>query len=354
MLDEVEALGDSNDLVPAQFLNEFLPAIHDILESVGYPIPKKVLLSGRYIGSWESVAEEVILHVMNIQPFDFPVVRQTVGMYAKAVNKPAYSNNKVEIASHLMYLTGGHPACMAEILEKYSLAIEPGEYLLKNEDEIYGSILSPRVSDIQDHIPANLQSIFDALSPIRRFNPKLLRYFIMQRLIEWSGSTYELASRLTGTYLITRRKGFLQDDIARRLLATQLLRKHKNRYAEICKAGSDFYDKELQQVGVSRPDIVALERLFQCAQRSSLSDSPQKEKEEEVFSYVPELLELLSARPDNHAVVRSFREELESDWEFRFFFNYWLRDDGYDDDPYQHLLQKVDELEASLEECDDA
>ncbi len=112
---------------------------------------------------------------------------------------------------------------MAEILEIFPFGQDATKYLRDKEDEHYQKTVKPVIDGIKDHISPDLkrQDILN-LSVVRRFNSRLLRELMDSDLIEWSKNEYELEDQLLRTYLVTRKSGFLEDDITRRLLSIHL------------------------------------------------------------------------------------------------------------------------------------
>jgi hypothetical protein len=62
---------------------------------------------------------------------------------------------------------------------------------------------------------------------------------------------------------------------------------------------------------------------------------------------VPEALQLLVNSRDAQMEVSALKRALETDWEFCFTANYFLRQDQYDDEPYRELQRRIDEFLSS-------
>jgi hypothetical protein len=66
---------------------------------------------------------------------------------------------------------------------------------------------------------------------------------------------------------------------------------------------------------------------------------------------LPGILNSLTAEREIRAVLESFKELLNGDWEFRFTFNYLFREAGYDNEyPFNELIEKTDEFMKTLQE----
>ncbi len=115
IVDNVEIL--DKDILQ-QFLNNFIANLYSDLREGNYASEVRVVLSGRYISYIKFITKVPFVVTPIIKPFDFNVVHETVEKISKVKEtKPYYSKISRKIASHLMYITGGHPGCMAEILK---------------------------------------------------------------------------------------------------------------------------------------------------------------------------------------------------------------------------------------------
>lgn len=337
LIDQVEVLEDK---VVEELLNYVIPSLNEGLHSANYPDQLKVIISGCYVSEWEQLSE-IPLKLMRVTPFRFKVVQQTVKRFM-ANNKQNLSPKSVqEIASHIMHLTGGHPGCMVQFLKEYPPGWPAEAYFIGREEQHYERIVKPVLNEIREHIPINLRDIFDTLSVVRRFNNRFLRHAIDTRLIKWpsSKSEYELEDELIRTHLITRTEGFLHDAITQRLLSIHLRKVDLDHFIIVSEEAIKFYKESLQDPGVSRPDILAVELLFQHLQYLHYT---QQGGEKEIIALVPEVGKQLVTGRDARGLIRSWVDLLTTDWEFRFTFNYLLREDIYNNEvPYKNLIKRV-------------
>jgi hypothetical protein len=338
-VDETEALDED---VAKQFIDRVVPSISEGLNNAEFFGPNRFILSGRYIADLQQLATESIWQPYPIAPFSFEVVQLTVDNFAANTDLQLSSRAKLEIASHMMYHTGGHPGCMAEMLKNVRPAWPPDRYF----DRLYEKIVRPVIQEIREHIRRDLVDIFNTLSVVRRFNSDLLDKLIQENLIHWNKKSYMLEDELTKSLLITRKSGFLEDNITQRLLAVDLVKTDPERFTSICRAALDFYKSSLESSGINRPDIIAIEAIFQTLQCCALS----KEKcDKHLFEEVPGILRMLIEGRNARDIMGSFQELLASDWEMRFYFNYLLCEGTYTEMPYRRLLKAVSDFQMSLE-----
>ncbi|MCP4346004.1 MAG: hypothetical protein GY795_10820 [Desulfobacterales bacterium] len=167
LIDEAESISeyDAKCLV-----NQHIPSMNEILNNVDNPIKIRLIFAGRYISNWKKWSN-IPFKVISLTPFDFSTVHQTVEKFDETWGMSLHY--KKEFVSHLMYFTGGHPACMANILrENYGEDINNINWTGK---ECYEAIIKPVTDEIKIQISEELQTIFETLSVIRCFNPLLLR-----------------------------------------------------------------------------------------------------------------------------------------------------------------------------------
>ncbi len=401
----VDDVGDLDDDLAEKFLNHFILAIQEILDNAGSFF--RFILAGRYESRWIqlSSALEIRLKTMLLSLFNFSSVYQTVENFCTKSHFNASPGYKKEFASYLMYCTGGHPECVVKILNKDSgLNLDK---ITLNENEHYEEIVSPIIEEIRACIPdGNLKNVFDTLSVVRRFTPGLLRNFIEKQLITWNHPEYELENLLLRTYLVNKESGFLKDNITRRLLAIRLRETALAHFIKVCETSISFYELSLKDSKSYRPEIIAIEQLFQQLQfflynpifkltEPSLKNLKEENipgkileglkfmkdrefEEEDTFlnavkkqlgedqteKYKKPILEhaqnkvvlfkehflkifnaILRTLAENHtpAVTESFIELLKKDWEFRFTFNYLFKESIYDIElPFKELIEKAE------------
>ena len=88
--------------------------------------------------------------------------------------------------------------------------------------------------------------------------------------------------------------------------------------------------------------------LFQ--QLQYLFYTQQSIDKEQLFEHLTDILETLISERDSRTVVDGFIECLDNDWEFRFTFNYLLREDIYNNEyPFNELMEKVINFRKGLQ-----
>jgi hypothetical protein len=283
-----------------------------------------------------------------LSAYSFDVVETTVGQYAlkKQVTPP--ETNLGETAACLMDLTGGHPGCMATILEELAQSkFAHAPFVLKEDvDRFLSQVVFPVLEDLENVSDrSELVSILETLSVFRRYGAWLLQALISEKHIQWDGDGYQLEGVLIETYLVERRKGFLQDDITRRLFALRLRHRNPDRFRELCQAGPIIYENYLKSSDRPRyPEIVAVEWLYQKLQYEYYVEGKRGTSlMQEILRSVAHASDILVATWDYREIIPDFIDALNEDWELEFTVNHLLSEEGYSREPYRQLLQRVEE-----------
>jgi hypothetical protein len=214
-----------------------------------------------------------------------------------------------------MWFTGGHPGAMAKILTNgdFGLDIKP------NEQKYYDEIVEPIINKIiKINIPMKMQDIFDILSPIRRFDPNLLQYFIECGLLAWKKSPFELEDELLKTRLFGISDGFTTNDSTRQLLSIRTEKTQPHQFKKTCQKAIHFFQNELHRLDF-RPELYAIEILFLNVQLLITDKDRQLEK------FIPEfrkIVQYLKSAPAEKQILSSFKQYLLQDWELDFILNY--------------------------------
>jgi hypothetical protein len=344
-LDKKPVAGVLEDL-----LDQFIPAVQGSLRVLPFFLGEhnrfRVILAGRCLAEQAKVASHAIpLSVRRLTPFNYGVVRETVRTLF-----PHHTDAAVtQIAAHTMYLTGGHPGCIAHCLKKYEEAgLTPDDFLDFCSDEVWKEIVRSVVQDVRDHVPQDLCHVLDRLSVFRYLDyPSLNRLTGGDEpIVVGYGNGYDLADRLTGTYLLSWHGRLLRDDITRRLLAIRLREEEKN-FPQWCWQAQGMCKDCLQRPDTQSPEAWALEYLYQVLQEDAgvVCDSNQRAAMRARFftDEVPQALQWLAGGRQPIAEKRALEQALDADWEFRFTVNYFLREEPYSDLPYQQLRGRIEE-----------
>jgi hypothetical protein len=340
LLDNIEMLEDG---VAKLVLNSLVPSIHDGLKRAGIQSPFRALFAGRYISRGCKELAPFISSSILLTPFTFAVVKDTVEEHTQSIGVALGQQDVARVASHLMYLTGGHPGCMAEILRQFNLDwLAADDALLGEEADHFENVISPVAEAVRT---VELRDKLDTLSPCRRFTPRVLRGLIGRKLLQHVDE-YALEEELTRAYLATRKSGFLQDDITRRLLTIRLRQRQPDHLVEVCEASREIYAEMLADPRTTRPEMVAIELLFQELQLGTYQNRSNTPAERAAlaatfFDALPRHLQTLVAERDARHMLPNLVAALDDDWEFQFTINYFLREDAYDERPYTRLRQEV-------------
>lgn len=347
IIDNAELLDQE---VAKTLMYEIAPVVYSgLTHDMRYAYPVKFVLSGRYIADWTQLSDDATWVELLLPPFSFDVVQQMVERFALLMRRKLSSDVKLKLAAHLTHHTGGHPGCMASVLQDPQIGPMPDLYFnQKGSARIYATIVEPLIAHVRRGIPDDLLPIFDTLSVIRRFDRRLLAYLMgtASPLIVWPSEVMQLEDALTKTYLVGRDQSFLHDGVVRRLLAIRARRVDLNRYLAISRRAFDFYMDCLKDPPVFRPDILAVEAVYQIIQQAY---DPETRDHTSCLARLSDVLEALVAhQPAPIRVVDGFKDLLYRDWEVRFDLNYLCGKGGYDDAPYREMQEVVERFYSSL------
>jgi hypothetical protein len=334
---------DSAERLPEEEIGAFLNDFLDPLLGLLFDFDVRFRLAGRYTGGrWAQQAQNFPLEVIPLSPFQFQYVRDTLSLrFPRHAQLDTY-------AAHVMHLTGGHPGCMARILNSLG-SLGPAEEHFARNGQTYRQFVLEVARDTRELIPESLREMFDVLSVFRRYNYTLLQSALNEKLIDYEGDVRGLEKDLTRTYLMDRDRGFIQDEIVRRLLALRLRWEEPEIFLEISEKVRELHKAYLAET-YFQPEITFIELLYQeLACRFYQSDGGPAAREgirEQFFvqdGVLGTYLEQLRGKPESNSIGASLRNILHEgiDWEFQFVVNFFLRESEYTNEPYRRLYQKV-------------
>lgn len=342
--------------VVKKLLQELIPAIHENLHILEFFSGRgrhnhfRVILAGRYLAaSPEIKAITLPLTDLRLSPFDHDVIRDSAREYLIGQNEQSIN----QLSAHLFYLTAGHPGCMAQILKMYEeIGLAPDPFLENFGEAIWRDIVRKFVEEVRDGILTNsreLHKVFNQLSVFRYVDYVVLKQ-ILDNDVSVAKDEFDLADKLTATYLFDWKGRFLRDDITRRLLAIGLRHERPQEFSELCRQAQEICAKRLRQSNVQRPEMWMIEYLFQSLQQHAnvILDPAQRLfirdtfLNEDVSKALRMLVDDRNIPPENRREEQNaLTQAMEEDWEFRFTVNYYLRKDQYTNEPFSQLQQQI-------------
>ena len=240
---------------------------------------------------------------------------------------------------------------LQHILEMYrESGLSPDDFLTSYAEDIQDMVLR-EAENVRSDIRPELRKILDDLSVFRYLDYGMLRRLISgdTPLIQGFDSEYDLADGLTGTYLLDWRGRLLRDDTTRRLLAIRLRQEVGTAaFSARCRQAQTLCADHLREPTIQMPEMWAIEFMFQALQQyaGAIQTYQRRKKIRQSFfgEAAPDALQLLVDGRDARVEQNALERALEVDWEFRFTVNYFLRQDKYDDEPYQELQRRIDDF----------
>lgn len=306
----------------------------------------RVIIAGRYLKMRNEISG-LRLKLVQLPPFRYADLLDFLDTYLSNM----YIEDVKQITAHMLYLSGGHPGCIAALIEAYAKDTPPPDFFLATykDDEIVREI-----GRIRSDLPEDVRDIMDVISLCRRFNLKILHRLICDGIIQYdSGDASDLEDRLLSSYLVGREGGFLQDGITRRLLALRFLRERPQECMVIRSKLKDIY-YDLLISDHRHSESVILELLYQEIHLMYYHEECQEGKNQQhmIDAFFPKLEDylgtMISGREYPRESIDILINSLENDWEFQFVLNYFLRQEMYNEYPYERLRERLVELRDQL------
>jgi hypothetical protein len=336
-------------------LNEFIPRVHKTLQGSTFFTQThnrfRVIITGRYLAARNVVrTAKVPLTIRQLSPFDYKVIRDSTGKHLDNFVETTME----QLSAHLVYLTGGHPGCIAQILHSYRHVLaDPDLFLDLAQQETWTTIIRDYVNEVKDGIDRQNGSLFhvlDRLTVFRHIDHAILKKVFQADAAVQPNDPYDLADTLTATYLLAWNGRFLQDGITRRLLAIRLRQEMPAEFQTRCREAMQLCAERIEERNVQRPEIWIIEYLFLALQQHAhlLHSLQERQRIEQYFLEVPlrEAIELFLVKrevppEDWRFEINTLSQTMEGDWEFRFTVNYYLRAESYDEKPFGRLQQQL-------------
>lgn len=312
----------------------------------------KVVFAGRYLATYIKELNYTY-SVTRLRPFDYPVTLAICKRECSLENEQQLE----DFAAHTLFYSGGHPQCIVKILQLFNKMKYPLSDFLDYYQDDLKNIAFQEGNDIWTNIKTDLREIFDILCIYRRLDHILLEPLIKE--FGWQKDSYTMKNELIDSYLlnIAEDNGLhLKDDITRRILALRQFHESPLLFQKACEQAKRFY---LQRLKKSEGDRVfwAIEVLFEYLQ-AHIDEIHNKEKRQLLQrrflnEEVPEVLLKLVQAQDPRYLYEHLLGVLSRDWEFRFTLNYYLRNDSYDDTPYNRFKTSIQEFFSQLSQMID-
>jgi hypothetical protein len=350
--------GFSHSDLLEKLLKEFIPEIEESLKNI--PLFNsgdnkfRVVIAGRYLFSfYNQLSVQILPIVPSLQyltPFKYDVIQNSTRLYLKSPFPKAS-----QIAGHILYLTGGHPGCMAKVLQLFEeKGGSPETIMGRQKDRIWNEIVGPVVSNIEAEFP----TIFGVDKLMKNNVLRYMDYTALRKvvnLLEISEvqqandfDEIDLSDTLTGLALLNWNEYLLHDDITRRLISIGLRIRKGDEFVGLCRKAQKICEERLLDDTTPNPDKWAIEYLFQYLQQhASLISKPEDRRElhDNLLSKeLPKVLQWLATGRRPREQQGHLQRSIDRDWEFKFTTNYYLRGTEYNDRPVQELKTEANRI----------
>lgn len=327
-----------------------------------------------------------------LEPFNYDVILLTAQRYLEG----STSNEALpDLAAHLLFMTGGHPGCLAKLMDLYEHdGLTPNDFFLYRNEKIWWEVVQPVTEIVRDGIPESFQGlrrIFDLASVFRWLDSGILRFLLkvweeelnqeqdpilqdqsgkreeqnsemilIERHVQASSQIagflehpgqqpeHALANRLTETYLYSRERRLLRDAITRRLLAIRFRYCDPEGFRSQCLNAQRICAEYI--LGKDQPERWMIEFLFQWLQQYANDIQEDQQRINIRRQFFAEVLPKGMYLYFHERIVAPFEAQdeydalidaLHEDWEFIFTVNFILRKDEYSNEPFEELHEKI-------------
>lgn len=293
----------------------------------------KIIVSGRYIVNERTLIFTGKPASIDLKVFDLPIVQEAVNSFFSQRRMSRRSDWNTKIAAHILYITGGHPLMIRDILIKEGKlirTIRAGEWLKKYHHHLFTSIIDPIIEEIKADFPdMNLWDDLLQLCVFREFDKSIIRDLFP----EAKDRPTQYVDRLERYGLVTSHRSVYRDGVLRPAMLRWLqfgegVQKYSQKAKEIlCKQlhfSGPLFDRsphvlaEILYICLLETHNVAMEQdLKKLEQR-------QKDIEQEMLSYMQPALNI--PKDELEEFIQSLEGTLHGDTELDFLFNYFFRD----------------------------
>lgn len=345
-----------------KILDEFIPDIQKNLFNTQLfksgQMQFRVIIAGRYLADTKEVkSTDLPLDIRALSPFTYRVIKTTVDKYLSNHN----SDERLKFAAHTVFLTGGHPSCMARLLEMFRDQPMPADDFFETKQEEIQQIIQVETKHVEEGLPKGSDGFNTALRVLmiyRHVNSFILD-ILRKKYIDESEfrDTFDFEDKLTQSYIFTRNQYLLKDDVSRRLMTMYLREYHPDTFTDYCRYARELCEDYLKGQDIQTPPLWILEYLFQWLQEHSVKKIGTQEAREslsseffdKVLPYAMDLylrrhsnLTKIQCKEDQKALISELGQTRQ--WEFEFAVNYFLRSKSYDNSPYQKFEKRIADL----------
>jgi hypothetical protein len=316
-----------------------------------------VIVAGRYLAVRPELKTGLPVKSLALSTFDYEIIREFVAKQLAGF----HPSTVAQLAAHIMYLTGGHPGCIDEAVRLFKThGGSPDDFFDNFAQRIWTTWVAPAARSMLDEMPDQEADFLDTLAILavfRQLDHIVLRHIIADFDIQGFSDEYDLAGRLTATYIYTFKDRLFRDDMIRRLFSLRQwlpglwADEADETYAGRCQTALAICKKRFQEKSIERSEKWTIEYMYQSLQQYAPKvQDPEKRCQIRRHFFeeaLPQALDIFiidrdiqtnDLEAEKHALLQA----LDEDWEFQFTINYYTREDQYNNKPYQRVKTEID------------
>lgn len=334
LLDSAEFLFKNRIETPYSNIKDFFVGINQAsAEFENFKV--RVIIAGRYIVDDRLLA--INAPSIRLQVFNLNVVQQAIDTFlSDRATKRTYTWTE-SFAKHVLYLTGGHPLMIKQLLMRefdyYMQTPNLDTWLVNATERIKNNIIVPVITEIRKDIPDGdtLWGDLLRLSIFRRFNKPIIR-LLFPNLQE---KPYEYTDRLERYSLVIREESFYKDGVLQPAMVRWLQTTAYDDLKQYCQEARSIFTHQLINPsieGFRAPAIVRellyihlleLHRIAIYAPHSSI-EQENRQLKTTMLNYI-DILRQQDRMYDLEELMHDVRSALLSDNELFFLYDYIFR-----------------------------
>jgi hypothetical protein len=244
-LDSAELLFKNRDDRPYSQIKEFFLGINQASADFS-DFKVRVIISGRYI-----VDDRMLVlnaPALHLKVFDLSIVQQAVDGFMEDRGEKRSVTWNESFAKHVLYLTGGHPLMIRDLLTKefphYTQENNLDTWVSDAKERIKNNIVKQTIGEIRKDIPEGdaLWNDLLRLSVFRRFNKQIIRLLFP----DLKEKPFQYTDKLERYSLITRDDSFYRDGVLRPAMICWLQATSYEKLKEYCADARKIFIDQLE------------------------------------------------------------------------------------------------------------
>jgi len=208
--------------------------------------------------------------VITLKPFDINVIRQAISTFFEHQASGMSFERCGELAQHILYITGGHPEMVRQLLVDDDVGImqhqtiDLKKWRTTHLDDIRARIVEPTIARVRADLPDKLWHAIEVLCVFRRIYRFIIKQLLGQE-IQGYATHFELIDDLKKARLIRHSGSSFEDGILRPAIVRWLQCSVPERFAAYCRRADEILAAQLLNPAEGMTRAYVLKELLYLA-----------------------------------------------------------------------------------------